>query len=150
MSDLISGVLQFHSKDNVSPHEYEMQLLAITLSKLCPELNIPNVISYKMETGVLKMEKISGMNISDWFGEDASEVPIEIMCKVQEIIKILYQHGIVYVDITGYNFIYDHNEDKIWIIDFEHSQKVSNCDVYDLEFMLKFINGYHGWNPDFA
>ena len=64
--------------------------------------------------------------------------------EIRKIIKILYTNNIMYPDITGYNFIeYD---DKIWIIDFEHSKKQSK--ITD-RFINKFINGLNKWNPKF-
>jgi hypothetical protein len=54
--------------------------------------------------------------------------------------------GIEYIDITGYNFI--EKDNKIYIIDFgdaEYSKKWKKTNW----FLEEFLNGHHGWNPDF-
>lgn len=54
----------------------------------------------------------------------------------------LYNHGIVYPDITGYNFI--ESQGKIWIIDFEHAYTVD-------PFVIQFIRERgETWNPQLA
>jgi hypothetical protein len=84
------------------------------------------------------------MNISDFYGENASDISEDLFDKIREIIKKLANHYIEYPDITGYNFIEYNN--KLWIIDFEHSKIIKN----DLDsFVQKFINGSNEWNPNF-
>jgi len=78
------------------------------------------------------------------YGEEDWDTSPELFAKIRKIIKTLCDNNIEYPDITGYNFIeYD---DKVWIIDFEHSKiskKITNS------FIKKFIKGLDGWNPDF-
>ena len=90
------------------------------------------------------MEKIPEMNLSDMYGEMASNIPSYIFKEIRDILSILLDYNIEYIDITGYNFIQWKN--KIWIIDFEHcnfAQKKIN------PFLNKFINGINEWNPEF-
>lgn len=127
-------------KHNVPLHEYTMHKYVYDLNIV----NIPEIISYDAEKRILTMRKIKNMNISDMYGENASNVDEDIFDKIRTIIKILAENNIEYPDITGYNFI-EYN-DKIWIIDFEHakiSKKIEN------KFINKFIRGLNKWNPEF-
>lgn len=128
-------------KKNVSFHEYNMHLYIYHL-KIA---NVPKIISYNKNLRRMTMEKIQGMSIADYYGESFSKVPKNIINQVRSIIKKLQEKNITYPDITGYNFIYDQNNDKIWIIDFEHS-------YFDFEksndFVNQFIKGVKNqWNP---
>ena len=129
------------SKNNVSNHEYQMHKYIYELNLI----NVPKIIDYDANSQILKMDKINNYNISDMYGEGSENVPESIFSEIRSIINILYQNGITYPDITGYNFI--ENENKIWIIDFEHSYFTNkdNCD----NFVSKFINGLNEWNPYF-
>ena len=48
---------------------------------------------------------------------------------------------------TGYNFLIDKKE-NIWIIDFGHSY-VKSPDDEDDPFVVEFLNGKNGWNPNY-
>jgi tRNA A-37 threonylcarbamoyl transferase component Bud32 len=112
------------SKPNVDIHEYHMHKYIYDLK--LNNLNIPRPISYDPNTKIFQMEKINGMNLADYYGEQPSDIDSDIFDKIREIISTLYDEGILYPDITGYNFIMDDSDhSKIWIIDFEHS------DFYD-------------------
>ena len=70
-------------------------------------------------------------------------------------IKILYEDGFNYVDITGYNFIQDANG-KVWIIDFEHCFCKGSYNIFNniekkyVKFIEDFIyNNLDSWNRDF-
>ena len=96
------------------------------------------------------MEKIDGMSVSDMYGENANAVPSSIFDEIRGIVRELYVAGIVYPDITGYNFMID-KSDRIWIIDFGHvtrSKRKDKC-IGGHNFIEKFIGGHNGWNPDF-
>ena len=127
-------------KKNVEEHEYTMHKYVYDLNIV----NTPKIISYNKEEKILTMEKIDNMNVSDMYGEENWDTNPELFAKIRKIIKTLCDNNIEYPDITGYNFIeYD---DKVWIIDFEHSKiskKITNS------FIKKFIKGLDGWNPDF-
>ena len=128
----------FYVKKNVSFHEYHMYCFVYNLSSKTTIFNIPKVIEYDSVKKTLTMEKINSDNISNIYGETVNKVPAEIIKKTRKTIEFLRDNGIVYPDITGYNFIYCEN--KIWIIDFEHSYfegfENRNCEFVDL-----FING---------
>ena len=142
-------------KKNVSYHEYMMHSYVYNLKIV----NMPEIISYDSATMVLTMVKINNMNISDMYGEDASNVESYLFDKIRDIIKILKDNNISYPDITGYNFI--EYEDKVHIIDFEHSRIIDSsnnmctlCPTHHIvpkidRFITKFINGYNEWNPEY-
>lgn len=134
--------MKYFIKNKVSEHEFKMHKYIYSLGVF----NIPKIINYDKKNKTLTMEKINGMNISDMFGENSENVPDKIFIHVNTIIKNLKNLNIEYPDITGYNFIIDNNNDKIWIIDFEHS-KVNN--KINNPFILDICNGEKKWNPDF-
>jgi tRNA A-37 threonylcarbamoyl transferase component Bud32 len=129
-------------KENVSIHEFKMHQYVYNLNIV----NIPKIYDYNKTTKRLVLQKIDNMCISDFYGEQSSDICDELFEKIQDIIKTLYAANIEYPDITGYNFI--EKDDKIWIIDFEHSKYCINPKPKN-KFIQKFISGYNGWNPEF-
>lgn len=108
-------------------------------------MNIPKIKSYNKETKQLKLVRVGTMSISDYYGESAENIDDELFTKIRNMIQKLYDHDILYVDITGYNFI--ENDKKLWIIDFEHA--TYNHPRKTDEFVEKFLGGHNGWNPEF-
>jgi tRNA A-37 threonylcarbamoyl transferase component Bud32 len=151
--DIISGTRVFIKEDffikqNVAFHEFHMLSLVQELNIV----NSPKIIDYNKETKVLCLENIPKMSISDEYGDKFKNIPIQLKKEIRDTIKKMYENNIIYIDITGYNFIYYQN--KIWIIDFEHSYiKNDCCDEnkleYDISFIKKFIKGSKNWNDDF-
>ena len=127
-------------KENVTKNEFMLNRITNFL-----DIPSPKVLSYNKN--ILKLEKIKGMSISDFYSDNEKEVPIKIFESIRIIIKNLLKIGISYPDITGYNFMIDEKE-KIWIVDFGHAY-VSNPEEDIDEFIEKFINGYNGWNTLF-
>lgn len=130
-------------KSNVSLSEY-------ILHKNIYELDIvkiPKIYAYDENNKIMIMEKIDGINVSDNYGENNNNTPDKIYDIIRKIIKNLADINIDYIDITGYNFIIDKNDD-IWIIDFEHAyiRKPNTCSN---DFITKFLDGHNGWNPQF-
>ena len=131
-------------KNNVSLQEYKIHTYVYNLGLV----NVPKIYDYNKETMVLKIQKITNMCISDFYGEEPTDVPNEIFDEIRNIIQILYDNNVEYPDITGYNFIKKNN--KLWIIDFgdasfnpEIRENISD------PFIEKFLKGHNGWNPDF-
>lgn len=61
----------------------------------------------------------------------------------------LLEHNILYIDITGYNFIENEEGDDIWIIDFEHATYVVDAsNRHENEFIEKLLKGFDEWNPE--
>jgi len=132
-------------KNNVTIHEYIMHKYIYELNIV----NVPEIISYDYHNKILTIKKINNMSISDFYGEEITQVPINIIDKIRKIIKKLHDNEIEYPDITGYNFI--ECSDEIWIIDFEHTKFFDNNNNKSkyYEFIIKFINGLNSWNPEF-
>ena len=124
--------MEVYIKSDVSLHEYHMHKYVYELGIV----NIPKIIAYDNEKRVLVIEKIKNLCISDWYGAEANKINPELFDKIRLIIKELADHNIEYSDITGYNFIEYNN--KIWIIDFEHSKVITG--KLD-NFVSRFING---------
>jgi len=133
--------MEVYIKNNVSLHEYQMHKYIYELEIV----NVPKIVAYDFERKILVMEKIKNMSISDFYGEDSKNINSEIFIKVRSIINKLLESNIEYPDITGYNFI--ECEDKMWIIDFEHSSVITRKKIDP--FITKFCNGLNEWNPNF-
>ena len=106
----------------------------------------PNIIEYNKNSCIMSMEKVDNMCISDFYGDSADKVPDDIFDKIRKIIKVLYDNGIEYPDITGYNFI--EYEDDIWVIDYGHASFMKDNSVKD-DFVIDFMNGLNSWNPNY-
>jgi len=92
------------------------------------------------------MANIHGMNISDMYGDDVADVPDKVFRKLRQIMKHLKDHEILYPDFTGYNFILDTNQERIWVIDFGDA---SFCTEIDDPFVLSICEGEKQWNSEF-
>ncbi len=90
------------------------------------------------------MLKVGEMNISDFYGSLAEDISTDLFTRIREIIQTLYDHDILYIDITGYNFI--ETDDKLWILDFEHATLNSS---ESNDFVERFLGGENEWNPEF-
>jgi len=135
-----------HTKNDVQMHEYIMHKYIYELEIV----NVPKIISYDYHNKIMIMENIKGISISDYYGEEDYNVDESIYKRIHKIIKRLYDNGIEYPDITGYNFIETNN--GIWIIDFEHARFIDTNKKDDDKhtiFIKQFINGFNGWNPEF-
>lgn len=131
----------YYTKENVSLCEYKLHKYVYNLDIV----NIPKVKSYNKETKQMKMVRVGTMNVSDYYGALAENIDNELFDKIRAIIKTLYEHDILYIDITGYNFI--ENNNKVWIINFEHA--TYNHPRKTDDFVETFLDGHNGWNPDF-
>lgn len=139
-----------YTKKAVSKNEYKLYKL---LQNLYYDF-IPKLINYDEKDKELTMLKINNLCVSDMYGENFNDVPLELIKKIRNIVKILYEDGFNYPDITGYNFIEDNG--KVWIIDFEHcfckgSYKIlTNLEKKHIKFIEDFIyNDINTWNCRF-
>jgi RIO-like serine/threonine protein kinase len=130
-------------KKNVNHKEYFMQKYVYQLNIV----NVPEIIEYDDKGQIMIMNKVDNNNLSDHYGEEATDVPDKIFDQVIKIVRTLVLHNIEYPDLTGYNFIEDKNG-KIWIIDFEHSKMMTSTRV-DNKHIQNICNGCKTWNPDF-
>ena len=132
----------YYTKENVSLCEYKIHKYVYNLKIV----NIPKIKSYNKKTKQMKMVRVGTMSVSDYYGETAEHISDELFARIRDIIQTLYDHDILYIDITGYNFI--ENNNKLWIIDFEHA--TYNYPKKTDEFVKKFLEGHNGWNPEFV
>ena len=117
------GNLKVHHKKGVSKKEYFIHSELYELSKVHKCLNVPKIISYNERTKTMKTVCVGTSNVFDFYGEENHNVPMRIFNKVREVIQLLYDSGVVYPDITGYNFIETPGKQKkLWIFDFEHAE----------------------------
>jgi tRNA A-37 threonylcarbamoyl transferase component Bud32 len=131
-------------KQNVDLHEYKMHKIIYNAKVI----RVPKIYSYDKQTKVMIMEKIPNMTISDYYGENASDVPVHIMNQIQEEITKLYYYGVYYPDITGYNFIIHNN--NIYVIDFEHAMFYTKKSIDINPYVHEFMNGLCKWNEEFT
>ena len=134
----------YYIKEDVEEREYFIQKYVYSLK--IRGLNVPKPVHYNKKTKQLVMAKIHGMNISDMYGDDIANVPDKVFQKLRRIMKQLRQHEILYPDFTGYNFILDNNQERIWVIDFGHA---SFCTEIDDPFVLSICEGEKHWNSEF-
>lgn len=130
-------------KKNVNYNEFALAVLADKALKV----KTPRIISYNEGNETLVMSKLNYSNVADYFGDEDEKTPDYIYAKIRKIVKKLYDSGIMYPDITGYNFLIDKNE-NISIIDFGHAY-VKSPDDPDDPFVFEFINGKNAWNPNY-
>ena len=130
-------------KKNVSHKEYFMQKYVYQLNIV----NVPEIVEYNEESKIMVMKKVGEMNLSDYYGADAKDIPKELFNQVIKIVRNLVLHNIEYPDLTGYNFIED-SDGKVWIIDFEHSSMMTSNQVNNVHIQ-RICNGYKIWNPEF-
>ena len=130
----------YYIKQHVSLKEYEMHKHVYALGIV----NTPKILAYDRETQFMLMEKVPHMNISDYYGEKETHISAALFKKIRSVIKTLYDNNIVYPDITGYNFI--EHDNKLWILDFEHSYFRIHKHT---QFVEKFMKGLNKWNPNF-
>lgn len=136
--------MKTYTKFNVSENEYCIYKHVYDLNIV----NIPKPIYYDKTKKMLTTELIDSLNIADEYSDDPNKVPDYIYSETVNVIKLLSSNGIIYPDITGYNFIHHYN--KIWIVDFEHTY--FNNEI-DNSFVSDFCNWTNKddkkWNPDF-
>jgi tRNA A-37 threonylcarbamoyl transferase component Bud32 len=135
-------------KYNVSFKEFMMHEFVYNLSIVSEGvLNVPKILDYDIDTQEMTMENVPHMCISDYYGEKASDITPQLFNRIRTIIRYLYANHVIYPDITGYNFI--DCDDKLWIIDFEHSDfKTHQKNIFVEEFILH--DHYNKWNPWFS
>lgn len=127
-------------KKNVEYNEYKIHKYVYNLGIV----KTPKIHSYDKKTKTMVLQKINGMSLSDYYGEDETNISEEIFDKIRNILVILCHYNVEYIGITGYNFIKDNNND-IWITGFEHS----TINDINNKFLKKFIKGENSWNPEF-
>jgi len=136
---------KYYVKDNVTHREFFMQQFVYNLNIV--NVHVPEIITYNEDTQTMTMTRVGMNNLSDIYGENATDISDEIFEKVAIIVRKLVLNGIEYPDLTGYNFVED-DAGKIWIIDFEHAifnpqENITNIHIRNI------CNGTKRWNPDF-
>jgi tRNA A-37 threonylcarbamoyl transferase component Bud32 len=130
----------YYIKQNVSLKEYKIHAYVYNLGIV----NIPKIIHYNKKTKEMIMTKVGEMNVADFYGADAKDISDELFARIRDIIQTLYNHNILYIDVTGYNFIECGN--KLWIIDFEHAK---HNPKKKSSYVERFLKGANEWNPEF-
>tara|TARA_B110000879_G_scaffold21288_1_gene27045 strand:+ start:409 stop:861 length:453 start_codon:yes stop_codon:yes gene_type:complete len=147
MENYLANPDAYYVKHKVNKKEHFMQQYVYQLGIV----NVPKIIDYDKKSEIMIMKKvgkyIGNNNLSDAYGENATDVPTEVFDQVVEIVRNLVLHNIEYPDLTGYNFIED-EDGKVWIIDFEHSSLMTTTLVKNIHIQ-NICNGYTEWNPEF-
>ena len=133
----------YYIKHKVNKREHFMQQYVYQLGIV----NVPKIIDYDKKSEIMIMKKVGEMNLSDYYGADATDVPNEIFDQVVEIVRNLVLHNIEYPDLTGYNFVED-SDGKVWIIDFGHSSLMTSNRINNVHIQ-NICNGDKKWNPEF-
>jgi tRNA A-37 threonylcarbamoyl transferase component Bud32 len=135
-----------YQKKNVEPFEAALYQY-ICQKQLAP---VPLFIEYNPITKIMKTIKVEPMNLADMYTDDPLAIHDDIFNEIKNIVRKLFEHGIVYPDITAYNFIED-QQGKIWIIDFGHAFIRNDQTPID-DWFIRFINDkdlIKSWNPNF-
>ena len=135
---------EFYVKKNVDHREYFIHKYVYQLKIV----NVPEIIKYCEKTNTMVMRKVGKDNISNIYGENATDIPDEIFEQVVKIVRKLVLNGIKFPDLTGYNFVEGPNQ-QIWIIDFEHATLKTPEQIVMNEHIRDICNGNKKWNPDF-
>ena len=143
MEEYLANPNTYYVKTNVSHKEWFMQKYVYNLNIV----NVPEIIEYNEESKTMVMKKIGNMNLSDFYGANATDIPNELFDQVVKIVRNLVLHNIEYPDLTGYNFIED-CDGNVWIIDFEHSRIMPSAQVDNIHIQ-HICNGDKKWNPEF-
>jgi RIO-like serine/threonine protein kinase len=143
MENYLANPNTYYVKQNVNHREWFMHKYVHKLNIV----NVPEIVEYNDESKVMVMYKIGNHNLSDHYGDKATDVPKELFDQVIKIVRNLVLHGIEYPDLTGYNFIEDENG-IVGIIDFEHSSLMTSPQVNNIHIQ-NICNGYKVWNPEF-
>lgn len=140
-------------KRNVSKKEWEIHT---SVNKSGKEFPIPAVYEYtggsELESQsaephqVMIMEKIPGLDLASFYGEEDEDTPPHVYEQCRELIQALRDNGVYYNDITSYNFILSSTTDRVFIIDFGHATYKEEEASY---FIQEYLDGINGWNPDF-
>ena len=127
------------TKHNVEPSEYRVHQMVYNAGIV----NVPKIYSYDENEKILVMQKICNMSVADFYGEDIINVPHKILNDIQRQIKKLYEFGVCYPDITGYNFV--EKDGKVFIVNFRNA-----CFNKEDAFVEKFIHTQMcNWNPEY-
>jgi tRNA A-37 threonylcarbamoyl transferase component Bud32 len=116
----------------------------VKLQTLAAKLGLAPCIVRTDKRTYIEMEHV-GPTLSERFGDDPDDLPIEVRQEVREILWTLWQHGVQYQDVTPYNFTY--KDGHVWIIDFGHATQNKRLnwflkDVFNEAWLSR-------WNPDF-
>jgi len=151
----------FLVKGGVSEHEAAMQRRA---AKLLPA-HVPRVLRYEKARRRMKMALVSGCTLAYMYGNDCRKIPAWVWAECRRLVRTLYEGGVVYPDITSYNFMIEPETGKIWIVDFEHcttrepgpfaaagGAAAAAPAPGEQWFVREFLSGDSGdvWNEDFA
>lgn len=145
-------------KENVSTREYRIYKYLNNMDLKF----LPKLYNYDKENKNLKIQMIHGSNIADLYGEDFEKIPTPIVMQIGSIIRTLYDIGIVYPEITGYNFIED-RKSHVWCNNLQHCFYINhfvNSNFEDegfiedkslhIDFVTRFCNEGKKWNSYFA
>jgi hypothetical protein len=167
---ILGGLNGILVKRNVSNNEFKIQKRVSEMQH--PHIQTPRIISYvrgpypipypmsyrnegnisvagpflteEKRSNIMIMERVNGNDLATIYGSGDGDTPNPVYERCRNIIITLRDEGIIYPDITSYNFMLDTNPNpNLWIIDFGHAREVS-------WFIGDFIDGNNGWNPDMA
>ena len=81
----------------------------------------PRLLSYDDVTCSLEIEKINGRDLCAILEEGGDIASLEIIGQLVEIDRYLYDHKINYMNSSPKDVIYDIDQNKVYIIDFEYT-----------------------------
>lgn len=136
---LVNGRENVERESDIQDVSAAMGFSPYTISKTC---------MYD-DTWLLEMDKVPGKSLYEIYGDEPSNIPNNVWTQIRHMVRELYyKEGIVYVDITPFNFMMD-EEENVLIIDFgdayyEEEGQIRNW--FHEQFLDDCINS---WNSDF-
>ncbi len=150
---LLVKIIQVSEKDSKESILKEIELQTRAYMNPVLKSRVPKVYDVSwftqdgIETVYILMSRLQGETIADKFGETAEEVTagaknydVDIWKQVRSIVKELRKMGILYYDITGYNFMY--YKGFITVLDFGHAEKEESFGHPKKDKIMKYINEF--------
>ena len=78
MENYLANPNTYYVKQNVSHKEWFMQKYVYNLNIV----NVPEIVEYNEESKTMVMKKIGDMNLSDFYGAKATDIPTELFDQV--------------------------------------------------------------------
>ncbi len=113
---------------------------ALGISPKIHDTNINQVPQPAPEDYYIIMERVHGLTVADYYGED---IPDAVWNEIRRLLRILLENGVEYIDISPYNFMVCEATEKIYVIDYGHAREIN-------WFLREFLEGAKAWNPDFT
>jgi serine/threonine protein kinase len=152
--ELLVKAIQRDAKTTTSKiyREIELQKRAAAHPPLVKRVPKVHNMIWKDSYMIVTMDKMPGMSLADYFGEGSDKIkttekatsPELIWGQIRVIVTVLRKIGILYFDITGYNFMF--SDPYVSVIDFGHAEDLDlNLLNKRVDALNTFLQGENEW-----